>query len=696
MPYRGDRRLPQTPPPVEDRGEKRSPVAETMADLRRLLRSLPGVPPRDWVEEVLGADTAEFTDYAMPLAALLVALDAAPAFSSLSALPGWSELREKAAQLIHGDCDYAGMLAEQLMPPALRHRMGMHITAPDLADFVLALTRPGPYARLLDPACGGGMFLLRAQAMAEEASPLALTGVDCSPLAIRLARRNLAGSHARLLQSDFFQVAPKLGSYDVIVGNLPYVRQEFISDKVAMRSALATIYATTGDAMPVLPARGDLHVYFWAALLPLLVSAGRAALLTSASWLDVDYGAALRTLLLERCSVRAVIESRAESWFGEASVRAAITLVQHRPCETGPTRFVTLKQPLQQLLQRHENAYRLSSYIEESDERDDAEMQIRLAGDRLLAAAPAAPWGPHRRAPRLYFDLMARSDRLRPLSNLTQPGFGLKSGANNFFYLTAEEACMRGIPSHYLRPIVKSLRDFESIQLDPMTIRWRVLMVDHDERTLEAAQEHALLEYLQLGMHLRYAAASDARKAGIPATRPTCRQRRRWYTLRSLPPGRLIMSMVYGDRYLVGLNDGEMQVDAALYRLLPGDPVQIPGLAAVLNSAWGRLAYEVNAFILVGRLDVAQMKLTQLRRLPVVDPAAIPATRWQAVLDPLCRRPILHTTYELAQPDREELDDLVLYALGYTSAGERTHIRRELYAAILDLVAARMNDEMVR
>ena len=656
MPHRVNKRVPQSPSQIEEGEDAPTPLAATMSDLRRRLCSLPGIPPREWVEAVLGADIDAFAGAAMPLAALLVALDAAPAFSSLVTLPGWPEVREKVGELTGHYCDYAGMLAEQLMPHALRHRLGMHITAPDLADFVLAFTRPEPQARLLDPACGGGMFLLRALHMAGATSPPAMTGVDCSPLAFRLARRNLVGSHARLIQSDFFRVAPDLGSYDVIVGNLPYVRQEFINDKAAMR----------------------------------------AALLTSASWLDVDYGAALRSLLLERCFVRAVIESRAESWFGEASVRAAITLVQRRPCASGPTRFVTLKQPLHQLLMQHGNAYRLAGYIEESDERDDAEMQIRIADQGALSVAPAAPWGPHRRAPRLYFDLLARSDRLRPLGSLIQPAFGLKSGANNFFYLTEEEACTRGIPAHYLRPIVKSLRDFESIQLDPMTIRWRVLMVNQDEHTLKTAREYALLEYLQRGTQVRYAAASDARKAGVPANRPTCRQRRHWYALRPLPPGPLIMSMVYGDRYLVGLNDGDVQVDAALYRLLPGDPEQIPGLAAVLNSAWGRLAYEVNAFILIGRLDVAQMKLTQLRRLPVVDPAIISATGWQAVLDPLCRRPILHTMYELAQPDREELDDLVLYALGYTSGGERTRVRRELYAAILDLVAARMNDEMVR
>ena len=124
---------------------------------------------------------------------------------------------------------------------------------------------------VMDPACGGGTFLVRAYARKRELAPERsheamlneLYGVDISPFACHLTTINLATreliqdeNYPRIARSDFFDVTNKdrflslpsrarskgLGKIQhrdieiplltAVVGNPPYVRQEEIkSDK---------------------------------------------------------------------------------------------------------------------------------------------------------------------------------------------------------------------------------------------------------------------------------------------------------------------------------------------------------------------------------------------------------------------------------------------------------------------------------
>ena len=67
--------------------------------------------------------------------------------------------------------DLLGLAHEALLAPVDRKARGAHYTPPALADRLVALSLPSTAAAVLDPACGGGAFLLAAGRALVERGP---------------------------------------------------------------------------------------------------------------------------------------------------------------------------------------------------------------------------------------------------------------------------------------------------------------------------------------------------------------------------------------------------------------------------------------------------------------------------------------------------------------------------------------------
>ena len=286
------------------------------------------------------------------------------------------------------DFDVIGQMYGQLIGPSERRRFGQFYTSPDVVDLINAFCIRNPDDTVLDPACGGGTFLVRAyyrkRALAgtSQDSPDShekllneIYGVDIAAFPAQLSTINLAvrhlsdqGNYPRVAKASFFDAQAGIPLYDIpltgdstrsialqeldaVVGNPPYIRQEGISrtDKDHYKQ----LYATEWRGQTALSGRSDIYIHFFTHGAYLLKPGGYLGFVTSVSWLDTDYGFRLQEFLLRNFRIVAIIESEVEKWFEDARVTTAVTILQreHDPeiRDSNQVKFIQLRKPLDEI-----------------------------------------------------------------------------------------------------------------------------------------------------------------------------------------------------------------------------------------------------------------------------------------------------------------------------------------------------------
>jgi hypothetical protein len=322
-------------------------------------------------------------------------------FYSDWAVPHWRQIIDQIHLFDFSKLDYevVGGIFERLISPEERHKFGQFYTRVEVVDLINSFAIREGDEKVMDPACGGGTFLVRAYARKKElqidrehSQLLAdLYGVDVSTFATHLTTINLATrdlidqeNYPRIARNDFFDVTPKhaflslpvhleatkLGKteyreiqippLDAIVGNPPYVRQEDIpkTPKGRKNPAKGTkeyyrqIVSQQGGMK--LSARSDLHCYFWPHAAHFLKEDGWLCFITSSQWLDVEYGFKLQEWLLQNFEIVAVLESVGEPWFVGARVATTVTIARRQPDEAkrmnSPVKFVQIRRPIAEVL----------------------------------------------------------------------------------------------------------------------------------------------------------------------------------------------------------------------------------------------------------------------------------------------------------------------------------------------------------
>ncbi len=230
--------------------------------------------------------------------------------------------------------------------------------------------------RLLDPACGSGAFLIEAfdqlhtsyQQSNDRLAELRghrtlfdldkrilennLYGVDLNEEAIEIARLSLwikTAERGKVLTSldhsirvgnsviadmsvhpkafDWQAAFPEVfaqGGFDVVVGNPPYVRQEWLSEFKPYLQANYKAYH----------GMADLYVYFYELGLRVLKSGGLLSFIVTNKWMKSGYGEPLRRFFGEDAWIESVVDfGHAKQIFEDADVFPSI-IVARKPTKT--------------------------------------------------------------------------------------------------------------------------------------------------------------------------------------------------------------------------------------------------------------------------------------------------------------------------------------------------------------------------
>lgn len=169
-----------------------------------------------------------------------------------------------------------------------------------MVDWAADFAKP---ARVIDPGTGSARF---AMAAARRFPRAHILGAEVDPLAALLARANLATSgfakRSRVELVDYRKLrVEEMGGRTLFLGNPPYVRHHQI--EVAWKKWLSRVASDRGLEASQL---AGLHVHFFLATAVHGRPGDFGAFITSSEWLDVNYGALVRALLLDGLGGEAV------------------------------------------------------------------------------------------------------------------------------------------------------------------------------------------------------------------------------------------------------------------------------------------------------------------------------------------------------------------------------------------------------
>lgn len=227
-------------------------------------------------------------------------------------------------ELIRGGSDPLGEAFTRIRPADQRRLLGATYTPPEIVSSMVAwVTCRGEPSRIVDPGTGSARFLLAAGRSCPRAS---LVGVEIDPLAALVARANLTAvgfdTRSQVVVGDYrTAVFDDCDGTTAFLGNPPYVRHHQIEP--AGKRWMADSAARLG-----LHANGlaGLHAHFLVATALHARSGDIGSFVTSAEWLDVNYGRLLRELVATRLGGLSVhLIDPAAVPFSDAATTAAVT-----------------------------------------------------------------------------------------------------------------------------------------------------------------------------------------------------------------------------------------------------------------------------------------------------------------------------------------------------------------------------------
>lgn len=566
------------------------------------------------------------------------------------------------------------------LDPARKKQLGQYFTDQRVGRLLAALAGAESAKTIIDPMVGSADLLRSCLAIGAE--PDLLFGLDLDPLAVGQARTCLDGvTGAKLVVGDAFSARLPSEQFDLVITNPPYIRYQSkgevdgvdVPAAGAVRSGLLRAIASRPGlseasrglwtrAARGYPGTSDVAVPAWILSAALVREGGVLAVVAPQAWLSRNYAHAVRELLDAAFDVEAIVEDGDAAWFEDAQVRTQLVIARRRTAALqAPGHSVVRARATRDLETDGSLRGAFASEADVAAALGAVTASSSVAVTRGLTAhvehglLAAASDQPTRVPARVSAMLGADSDNL-PARTLESYGWragqGLRTGANDFFYVSVSDGQARPasrwgisslpLPSECLLPAVRKQNDLgDRLAIDPSqlhscVVHLRGWVTSADLKQMGSGEVQVLPT--AVGRWIAQVASSpfsakDPSKLfpGLAAVATNARTDRAgrpvsfWYQLPELAARHrpaLFLGRVCGGRPKAYLNPSGVVVDANFSGLWPSEPDAMPAEAmlALLNSSWVWVNLEATCTVLgAGALKV---EATDLRRLALPDLSA--------------------------------------------------------------------------
>lgn len=370
---------------------------------------------------------------------------------------------------------------DRLKAPEERNRLGQFATpnslAVEIAGYSLQIwgDRPGS-VRFLDPSIGTASFYSAIRQIFPPPLIGSASGIEIDPPFAEAAIRLWGPMGLDVTAADFTRLdPPPIGRrFNLILANPPYVRHHHL-DPEEKRRLKGLVGRRVGIDISGL---AGFYAYFMLLGDAWLEENGISIWLIPSEFMDVNYGAAIRSYLTDRVRLLHIHRfSPADVQFGDALVTSAVVVFEKSP----PTEMHAARMSFGGPLRAPET----SEFVPLSDLRT------------------AKKWTNYPRRSPATTDEIGSAVTLGDLFSIRR---GIATGSNEFFIIPREVAECMGLPRRFLRPILPSPRHLSATIIEAdvdgyPTVGRPMSLLDCDRPESEVRRDYPTLwAYLEEGI----------------------------------------------------------------------------------------------------------------------------------------------------------------------------------------------------
>ena len=377
--------------------------------------------------------------------------------------------------------DVIGIIYNTFLQNEEQQESGQHFTNINEVDIINVFCIKKDTQTVLDSGCGAGNFLVRVYAYLKYLHPSwtnekviqSLWGIEIERYTAFLCRLNIQSLNPnqqdlspQIITQDFVQIKPNepIPTMDTCIGNPPYIRQELIPNKIDWIQIVRQAYPN----LPKLDLKSDLYVYYMIHTASFLKEGGRFGYVIATSWMDNNFGAALQQFLLQHFKIITIIEQQLERSFNTATVNTCILILEKcatkQERNTNLVKFIRLFKPYTHFIgaeneeNRFERIEQLTNQIENcKSNTQDANWQVVVKTQEQIRTENSikgryqnGKWGAkYLRSPLIYHKVMTLTQQVNSpliqLESIAMVKYGIKTGANDFFYLINKSHQAKGL-----------------------------------------------------------------------------------------------------------------------------------------------------------------------------------------------------------------------------------------------------------
>ncbi len=572
--------------------------------------------------------------------------------------------------------DVPSLLLETVLSTSIMKKNGIVHTPPWIARLMVTLSLTGTERVIMDPACGAGVFLHEIVNLGSTMSKMNLIGIEKNPIATLITRKRMQFLRKRfqikeieVVNADFFDFLMTrkkeiAGRTDLILGNPPYVRQEFLNDKQKLVQVIESI-----DEKPVtLDRKADLYIYFLHASLSILSERGKACFIIPDKWLTAKYGKSLRDVLSSQ-EGRITLIFLKRDIFPRIDVRPLIFLFEKKPNDE--CRRDTQKEQLRVIKGLDPTMIDKIVTLMTHDDHWQRKINNLLNQDQVAINKTTLQeyhnWSMVIHAPPFFMRMLKNNKTLTLHNNvISSVRYGNKTGANDFFFLTKKDLETWNISRTFLKPAIKSIKGIQGTTLNHPD-SW-LLQVPQRMSKEELLNKDSLKAYLEWGMkeprayqrrpscyksrtprHLH----DKCRKCPVKKVEDLC-DGCHWYSLPLKQPPEFLLAKVNHINTLPVYNAAKAHPSDSIQCVYVLDSRHSDFLHAYLTSRMMRLAMEV-----FGRWEgggALTLMIDDTRKLPILNPLKI-ATEEHANIVTAGKEILNARKQELKRTEMEALQD---------------------------------------